>query len=51
VKGKGGAELTCYTGDGFLSGQIGHMDKGIVKRRKDVSDAENELALCDLGTE
>jgi hypothetical protein len=41
--------LTSDTNDGFLSRQVGDVNKGVVERGVDVSDAEHELALLDLG--
>ena len=42
---------TGNTGDGLLAGKIGDMDKSVVEGGIDVRNAENELALSDLGTE
>jgi hypothetical protein len=42
---------TSDTGYGFFARQISDMDESIVERCEDVSDAENELALSNLGTE
>ena len=38
-------------GDGLLAGQIGDVHEGVVEGGVDVRDAEDELALCNLGTE
>lgn len=42
---------TSHTRNCFLSRQIGDMDKGVVEGRKDVSNAEHQLTLSDLGPE
>merc|ERR1711916_396197 len=34
--------------DGFAARDIGHVDEGVVERREDVRDAEDDLALADL---
>lgn len=36
---------TSDTSDGFLARQIGDVNEGVVERCKDVSNAEDELAL------
>ena len=41
---------TGDTRDGFAARQIGDMDEGIVERGEDAGNAEDELALTDLGT-
>jgi hypothetical protein len=41
---------TGDTGDGFAARQIGDVDEGVIERRKDAGNAEDELALADLGT-
>lgn len=43
-------EHTGNTSDGFLSGQIGNMDKSVIEAGVDVRNTENELALSNLGT-
>ena len=39
------------TGDGFTTGQIGDVNKGIVERGKDVGNTKDLLVTADLGTE
>jgi hypothetical protein len=41
---------TGDTGDGFAARQIGDVDEGVIEGRKDAGNAEDELALADLGT-
>lgn len=41
---------TGDTRDGFAARQIGDVDEGIVERGEDAGNAEDELALTDLGT-
>jgi hypothetical protein len=36
---------TGDTGDGFAAGQIGDVDEGVVERRENAGNAEDELAL------
>lgn len=36
------------TGDGFLAGQVCHMNEGVVEAGIDVSHAENNFSLTDL---
>lgn len=42
---------TGDSGDGFLAREIGDVHEGIVERRVDVGDAEDELAFSDLRPE
>jgi len=46
-----GGIRTGNTTDSLFSRQIGDVHKGVIERRKDVCDAENQLALSDLGAE
>lgn len=48
---QGKVRRTSDTGDRLLAGEIGDVNEGIVERSVDVGDAENELALSDLGAE
>ena len=41
---------TGDTRDGFAARQIGDVDEGVVERGEDAGNAEDELALTDLGT-
>jgi hypothetical protein len=41
---------TSDTRDGFAARQIGDVDEGVVERGEDAGNAEDELALTDLGT-
>lgn len=42
---------TGDTGDGLTARQIGDVDEGIVERGEDAGNAEDELALADLGAQ
>jgi len=42
---------TSHTRDRFLPRQIGDVDKGVVEGGEDVSNAEHQLTLSDLGSE
>lgn len=42
---------TSNTRDGFLAGQIGDMNEGVIEGGEDVGNAEHVFALCDLGAE
>lgn len=48
MKYKTKQKRTSYTRDGFLTGQIGNVHKGVIEACKNVCDAKNELAFCDL---
>lgn len=42
---------TSDTADGLTAGKIGDVDEGIVEGGEDTGNAEDELALADLGTQ
>ena len=41
---------TSNTSNGFTTGKIGDMDKGVVEGGENVGNAENEFTFTDLGT-
>lgn len=41
---------TGDTGDSLATGQIGDVDEGVIEGRENAGNAENELALADLGS-
>lgn len=46
-----GYERTGHTRDGFLAGEIGDMDEGVVEGGVDTSNTKDELTLSNLRAE
>ena len=42
---------TCDTRNSFLAGQIRDVDECIIEAGEDMCNAEDEFAICDLGSE